>query len=276
MAPAWIASILYYTAPLLSWFIAPQSAFEIVSPSSCLRYAPSLVALVTCLDTFTVPHAYYDAVTYDLAQPVGSQREDWRIAIQSVLSSSNSCDSSAVPLSLRGLYDIQHFQDFCVFYEKASRCGTYLKGWGFFIVPLPGQGYRDIHISAPHPGYDLGTVEQAAAIFEATGAKSLLVPGRKRTAFLSNSECIVPSSPKQDYHKTDTAHNDVSFMNTLSIHNVDIFYCSKSLSLMPMSLFMNGNTPSQRDVHRSPALFCSFTAKVPRLVLVMTYFCRQD
>ncbi|KAF8890827.1 hypothetical protein CPB84DRAFT_1784621 [Gymnopilus junonius] len=209
MAPTWIANLLQSAFLLLSWVRGPQTDLEIFSSSSCLRTAATLEALVTCLDRFTVPHAYYDSMTYDLAQPVGTQREDWMSAIQALLSADGNCALTSIPLSLQGLYTVEPFQEYCVLYETASRCGTYLKGWGFFITPSSHRRvWRNIHISAPHPAYDLGTVQQAAAVFEATGARSLLVPGRKRTAFLSNSECIVPTSPKQDYYRTDPAHND--------------------------------------------------------------------
>ncbi|KDR78079.1 hypothetical protein GALMADRAFT_138224 [Galerina marginata CBS 339.88] len=194
--------------PLLFWFVDLQTDIDLMSPRSCLQIAPTVEALVTCLDKFTVPHAYYDAMTHELAQPVGTQREDWKAVVQALLDVNGSCPGTLVPLSLQGLYTVEPFQGFCVLYETASRCGTYLKGWGFFIVPSSQRDIsRNVHISAPHPGYDLGTVEQAAAVFEATGSRSLLVPGRTRTAFLSTSDCIVPTSPKQDYYKTDPAHN---------------------------------------------------------------------
>jgi hypothetical protein len=192
---------------LISWLLGEQHDF---SPSSCFQTAASIEGLVSCLDTYTVPHDYYNAMTYDLAQPVGTQRRDWSIAVHSLLSVDGNCASVSIPLSLRGLYAVEAFERHCVLYETTSRCGTYLKGWGYVIVPAKQRSVsRNVHVSAPHPGYDLGTVEQAAAVYEATGAKSLLVTGRTRTAFLENSACIAPTRPSQDYYKTDPAHNDV-------------------------------------------------------------------
>jgi len=77
------------------------------------------------------------------------------------------------------------------------------------VPAFRGAVSRSVHISAPHPGYDLGTVEQAAYVFENTGSKSLLVPGWMRTAFLQPSNGIVPASAKQDYYMIDPAHNNV-------------------------------------------------------------------
>ncbi|KAF5329605.1 hypothetical protein D9619_009405 [Psilocybe cf. subviscida] len=193
-------------AALFSWLLGEEHD---LSSSSCLQTAVSIEGLVSCLDTYTVPHNYYNAMTYDLAQPVGTQRRDWSTAVQSLLSVDGDCASVRIPLSLRGMYAIETFGAHCVLYETTSRCGTYLKGWGYVIVPARRSSVsRNLHVSAPHPGYDLGTVEQAAAVYEATGAKSLLVTGRTRTAFLKSSACIPPTSPSQDYYTTDPAHND--------------------------------------------------------------------
>ncbi|RXW22122.1 hypothetical protein EST38_g3742 [Candolleomyces aberdarensis] len=56
--------------------------------------------------------------------------------------------------------------------------------------------------------YDLGTVEQAAALFELIGAKSLLIAGRTRTALMKPSQCIIPKG-SQPYYVTDPAHNNL-------------------------------------------------------------------
>ena len=182
-----------------------------VSPTICLRHATSIVGLATCLDQFTIPPAFYDPLSYDLAQPIGSQREDWKDLTTRLLSVDGNCSITPIPLSLKGIYAVETFQNYCVLYESTSPCGNYLKGWGYMIVPSTQRGIsRNVHISAPHPGYDMGTVQQAASIFSLTGSRSLLVAGRDRRAFLDPSDCIQPSSPSQSYYKTDPAHNDVS------------------------------------------------------------------
>ncbi|PPQ94226.1 hypothetical protein CVT25_006652 [Psilocybe cyanescens] len=192
----------------LLWLLGLQTDLDL-SPGSCIRTSPTITALVSCLDTFTVPHSYYDNATYSLAQPVGSQRRDWKLAVTTLLSVDGDCSATSVPLSLQGLYVIESFGGFCVLYETASRSGTYVKGWGFMIVPaFRPLVSRSVHISAPHPGYDLGTIQQAAYIFQSTGSNSLLVTGRTRTAYLNNSNCILPVSASQDYYRTDPAHNN--------------------------------------------------------------------
>ena len=135
------------------------------SPSSCLRDSQTIQSLATCLDTFTAPHDSYTPRTYQLAQPTADQRMDWKVAVKSLLEVDGNCAVTSLPHSLQGLYEIEPFQDYCVIYETSTQCGTYLKGWGLMVVPAFRVAVsRSVHISAPHPGYDLGTVEQAAYV----------------------------------------------------------------------------------------------------------------
>ncbi|KAF8153794.1 hypothetical protein B0H34DRAFT_661500 [Crassisporium funariophilum] len=212
-------SLLQTFIQITAWLFVPGSD---LSPSLCLRTSLTIEGLVTCLDRFTVPHDYYDDATYTVAQPTIDQRNDWNTVIRSLLSVDGNCSSTPVPNSLQGLYIVESFLDVCVLYETSTKCGTFMKGWGFLIVPgLRSSVSRNVHISAPHPGYDLGSVEQAAALFKSTGSKSLLVAGRVRTAFLDPSGCIAAVSASQDYYKTDPAHNNQEpfFDASLTVHN---------------------------------------------------------
>lgn len=180
-----------------------------LTPTGCLVVSPNLDALVTCLDTFTVPHDYYSPLTYAVAQPLPAQRSAFSDAIHTLLSVDGDCAAKQVSSALLGLYAFAPFRGHCVLYETKSKCGTYAKGWGFAVVPARAAGVqRILHVSAPHPAYDLGTVEQAAAVYEGSGARSLLVAGRKRTAFLASSGCV-KGAPRRAYYMTDPAHNNV-------------------------------------------------------------------
>jgi len=197
---------------LLQLLVIPQIRQAVQIPSSCLQQSQTVQGLATCLDNFTVPAEFYTSSTYALAQPTENQRNDWKSVVRSLLEVDGNCSDTSLPLSLQGLYEIEPFKDYCVLYETGTQSGAYLKGWGFMVVPTFRVAVsRSVHISAPHPGYDLGTVEQAASVFENTGSKSLLVPGRTRKAFLKPSDCIVPVSAKQDYYMTDPAHSNVRF-----------------------------------------------------------------
>ncbi|KIK00086.1 hypothetical protein K443DRAFT_7930 [Laccaria amethystina LaAM-08-1] len=84
---------------------------------------------------------------------------------------------------------------------------------------------RTIHISAPHPGFDIGTPSQAAYFFKATGAKSFLMAGRTRKAFLHPSPCISTTS-QSGYYDTDPAYKNIKYFSqqesaTLQHPNLD-------------------------------------------------------
>lgn len=187
-------------------------------PASCLTKSSTFERLVSCFDAFTVPHAYYDQAKYDLAQPTTHQRVAWTSTVTALLSVDNNCTSISVPSSLQGIYDITVFKEsgdvgsqYCVFYEKQADDDTYMKGWGLVAVPATREAMsRSIHLSVPHPAYDLGTAEQAASLFKCSGAHSLLVAGRHRGAHSKPSECIISKSSSTIYYQTDPAHNHVS------------------------------------------------------------------
>lgn len=214
--------------------------------------------LAACLDTFTVPHAWYTADSYNAAQPSIEERAAWIKAVQRMLDVSDGLDAGAepnarlgpcnaihLPSALSSTYAVGTAHGHCVLYEIQAPCGVYARGWGWMAVPaLAGesekwwttntnskllqsktsQRRKKLHISAPHPGYDLGTPEQAAGVYAASGARSLLVAGRKRTSYLTESTCVrAPAMSTSDeessktpdwgrgkeaYWMTDPAHND--------------------------------------------------------------------
>ncbi|KAF6756231.1 hypothetical protein DFP72DRAFT_1067038 [Ephemerocybe angulata] len=192
---------------IYSWLFPVEA-----TPASCVPKSGTLLALATCLDTFTIPPGYYDEDSYHDAQPTEDERRAWTLAVTSLLSVDGSCSSSAVPQALEDSYSIQKFtpsgskSSYCVLLETSLDCDGYPRGWGHVIVPeTRAQVSRSIHVSAPHPKFDLGTVEQATAIFEMTGAKSLLLAGRTRPAFHEPSTCITTAS--KPYYRTDPAHS---------------------------------------------------------------------
>jgi hypothetical protein len=184
--------------------------FSTTVPTSCFA-ASNLVDLVDCLETYTIPKGFFNLGAggsggYAGAQPTVTQRADWKIVVKLLLSvNTESCDTVSIPSSLTGIYAVRVFQGYCVLYETTSTGGIYNKGWGFVVVPsLRSEVARRVHISAPHPLIDSGTVQQAAAIFDAAGSNSLLVAGRHRNALDQVSNCI------PEYNITDPAHNTVS------------------------------------------------------------------
>ncbi|TFK65864.1 hypothetical protein BDN72DRAFT_772852 [Pluteus cervinus] len=152
----------------------------------------------------------------------------------------DECTPVLLDASLKANFDVTTFTDrstqrpFCVLYEHTiyTSQSSYVRGWGLFAVPLDSDpifllGYdytitqpssQAIHISAPHPQFDRGTPQQAAAVFGSpkVGAKSLLIAGRIRMAFKEKTGCI-PSPKGMNYTKTDPAHDDAQPFFTASL-----------------------------------------------------------
>ncbi|KAJ7474237.1 hypothetical protein FB451DRAFT_1035463 [Mycena latifolia] len=181
---------------------------------TCLQNTTSTFEdLVACFDAYTVSERYYSAETYAAAQPDFEQLRGWEDLIASLLAVDGNCTSVVVPPCITGIYDVSLFHDptgprYCVASESTSVDGVYAKGWGLVVVPATQDAVkRDIHLAAPHPAYDLFTPEQAGALFKSTGARSLLISGRIRTANLAPSDCVIPTSNSTVYYKTDPAHD---------------------------------------------------------------------
>ncbi|KAJ7900042.1 hypothetical protein B0H14DRAFT_2331450, partial [Mycena olivaceomarginata] len=166
-----------------------------------------------CFDTYTVSEGYYSEQTYTAAQPTADQLSGWEDLIASLLSVDGNCTSVVVPEAIADIYDVSLFKDlagpqYCVVSESTSIDGLYAKGWGLVVVPAAREAImRDIHLAAPHPAYDLFTPEQAGALFKSTGARTLLIAGRSRTANPTPSDCVVPTSNTTVYYKTDGTHD---------------------------------------------------------------------
>lgn len=204
--PAQLPSLLQ----IYAWLFA-----SVNTPSACVSSSPDLLSLSNCLDSFTIPPGYYTLESYLGAQPTLSERLAWRALVQSLLSGDEACASIAVPPELQRSYSVQRFvprrgmRSYCVLAETSVDCDGYPRGWGHIIVPeTRPQVSRDIHFSAPHPTYDMGTIQQATALFEMTGGRSLLLAGRMRPAFEAPSRCI--TTVAKSYYKTDPAHSPVS------------------------------------------------------------------
>lgn len=193
---------------------SPTGNADSKGPSACFGASTTLEQLVDCFDHYLVSPDYYDLSRYNAAQPNTEERAAWRESVASLLAADNNCSSIIVPPPIAGLYSITPFTDpsgsYCVLSESASVDGMYSRGWGLAVVPAARRAVsRFIHISAPHPASEFGTMRQAAALFKATGAKSLLVPGRLRAAFREPTDCV-SSPPREVYYKTDPTHDKVN------------------------------------------------------------------
>jgi hypothetical protein len=192
--------------------LSPDIHVEVLStPITCLSTSTIFWGLIDCFNKFTVPSNTY--TTHDLyvaAQPVGDEIAAWDDVVASLLAVDGNCGSSLLSDALDGIYTVTLFTktsgaSYCVLSESTATSGRYTRGWGLMAVPATRDAVsRFIHISAPHPIYDKGTPQRAAAVFKGTGAKSLIISERHRHA-RSEDLCEGP-----DYSITDAAHDTVS------------------------------------------------------------------
>ncbi|KAF9034912.1 hypothetical protein BJ165DRAFT_669154 [Panaeolus papilionaceus] len=117
------------------------------------------------------------------------------------------------------------------------------KSWGTPITPSAPSPARDIHVGALHPRCDLGTVDQAVALFPSTGARCFSIHGQARTVCLVESGFVRGGGGK--HRMTDPAHND------------------KKPPSPPLSKSTSGNTESSRDA-ASKCAFIQFHGKGQR------------
>ena len=176
--------------------------------------------------------------TYTAIQPTVQQRIAWRDAVTSLLNADDDkhpdCYTirESIPHELQGIYTVTEVDNgkFCALVEVDTvrrRDGEeYGKGWGLFVVPIRKNEDRivgtSVHLSAPHPVYDLHTAAQATYVFEQTGAKSLYIPGRSRKAFLEPTDCVVDPKSKTEYWKTDATHDKVRCADGFRLNLVNL------------------------------------------------------
>lgn len=229
-----LRSLIFGVAATFSTFFARYSpgaendrGKTLLTPIPCLipPFPASLEDLIICFNGYTVPEkTYRDAAAYNAAQPNSVELSAWNAIATSLLAVDGTCRPELLPAALNDIYTITLFREidgksFCILSEVQATEGHYMRGWGLMAVPATRTAVsRYMHISAPHPIFDTGTPQQAAAIFKNTGAKSLFISGRHRDAYLSES-CVSPQ-----YSKTDATHDTVCIcpllFDLLSIGNL--------------------------------------------------------
>ena len=177
--------------------------------------------------------------TYAASQPSDLQRVAWREVVGGLLDVADGRARCAdirahIPDELRGIYTVVGVDlgRFCALVEVDTigegDSKTFGKGWGLFVVPTQKdeETSTDLHLSAPHPIYELNTAEEAAFVFEWTGAKSLYIPGRSYKAFLEETDCV-PSTRSEKYWKTDAVHDKVCYcvFTVVPWRMVDVLIC---------------------------------------------------
>jgi len=207
-----------HAQPLLS-----SNVSKLLTPINCLSPPPAtFLELIDCFDGYTVPaNTYRTPSEYNFAQPDEIvERPAWNAAVDALLAVNGNCGPDLLPHPLLNTYTITLYHEavstppepgpsprsFCILSEVQAIGTRYRRGWGLVAVPATrALVSRYLHISAPHPKYDLHTPQHAATVFRNTGAKSLLISGRHRNAYSSPSLCV----EDPDYSVTDPTHDIV-------------------------------------------------------------------
>ncbi|HVM44345.1 MAG TPA: hypothetical protein VM582_00315 [Candidatus Thermoplasmatota archaeon] len=170
------------------------SSLSLAAPPSCAREA-SVEALVACLAA-RMPRAGAGYVP-----PDAQARAEWRVLVASMLR--GACADAALGPALSGVYRVVPFraagEEHCVALEAdGSR-----RGWGTLVVRAGWT--RDLSVQVVHPIADVGTEHQGAALYAATGARSLVLAGAHRAATSEPCEC-------QGAPASDAAHASAHFV----------------------------------------------------------------
>ena len=191
--------------------------------------------------TFKVPeNTWTTDAGFAPAQLSSQQLADYLGVIQYALKATENgvpCTSDAspyiLPESLRDFVAVRQVGDSCVLAESTLFNGTrFDKGLPFIALRSRLTSSRPIHISAAHPRADGRVHLQAAAVFEHTGARSLLSSSRHRAAYakqgcekLSNGAPVVPG------WVTDAAHHIVrSHLTTVYLDSINHAFVNRKKS----------------------------------------------
>ena len=121
----------------------------------------------------------------------------------------NDTSPYTLPESLRDFVTVRQIGDSCVIAESTLFNGTrFDKGLPFIALRSRLTSSRTVHISAPQPRADGRVHLQAAAVFDRTGARSLLSSSRHPQAYAKQGCAKVSGQPVIPGWVTDaTRHN---------------------------------------------------------------------
>ena len=139
----------------------------------------------------------------------------------------NATSPYALPESLRDFVAVRQIGDSCIIAETTLFNGTrFDKGLPFIALRSHLTSSRTVHISASQPQADGRVHLQAAAVFDRTGARSLLSSSRHPQAYakqgcgkLSTGEPIVPGwVTDAAHHNVRSSHLMIVYLNSIIIH----------------------------------------------------------
>lgn len=211
-----VTTVLFLLAVPASWILGIQCPLS--GPNDCFFY-PTITGVVECLESFTVPNdTWINDSEFATAELTPSQLLDYTSRLDALLTDSwLNLDCGDVPKSLSAFVTIRPMTNsagsYCIIHESTFNGTRFTRGLPVVIVRNRATTSRFIHISAPHPIWDTRSTVQAAAVYESTGARSLVIATRQRDAYKKQG-CAKykDGKPVTPGWVTDGAHHDVRFL----------------------------------------------------------------
>ena len=168
------------------------------------------------------------------AQLSSQQREDYFRVVADALNATengvlctNDTSPYTLPESLRDFVAVRQIGDSCVIAESTLFNGTrFDKGLPFIALRSRLTSSRAVHISAPQPRVDGRVHLQAAAVFDRTGARSLLSSSRHPQAYAKQGCAKVSGEPVVPAWVTHATHHNVRSSHLMTDHLNSINYPS--------------------------------------------------
>jgi hypothetical protein len=169
---------------------------------------------VKCLSwkTFATDEESISADIWLKMQPTTEERQAFHDVVTSMLTEKD-CMQATIPSALTDKVTIKTFKDSCVLMESETRSDMaqkiFMHGWPMVFVRNIEDGVRRLHQSAPHHRSDYNTDCEAAAMFDLTKSRSLVV------STLNRYSCkAVPNACDHKYSVSDAGHNAESMFHT--------------------------------------------------------------
>jgi hypothetical protein len=172
-------------------------------------------------------------------EPAAKDRQIFYNAVRAVLQSNlNSARilAASVNYDLSLLKDRNANQTYVVLAERTNG----FRGLGTYVFNQAFE--RDLILEVPHPLFDIGTPEQAAAIFQKTNARAVFLAGTHRCANERSSPCSGTTTAcgagrSEPFKISDAGHFTGSFFQ--EAHRATL-----GLKLKPAAISLHGNANS--------------------------------
>ncbi|KAL7079935.1 hypothetical protein ACQ4LE_000061 [Meloidogyne hapla] len=204
--------------------LSPTTQFQLLINSSGQN---SIIQPINAFfEIFFAENDSIDVDQWDLALPSDSEREQMKKLISYLIdiddfhkiSSDSTLLSRVAPLLVKSIQLTFVKNRFCVIHEllPSSTGGRFKRFWGYMVICSPAycnSSRMKLHHSSPHYRTDGDVCNQAAAVFERTGSRSLVVAGATRFSVRGNHTSFC--QPRNAL--ADAAHNNLTMFHTMCV-----------------------------------------------------------